>query len=61
MKPSEFVEKMAHEAEDKFSKDGHDIDSHVQMAVRIGAILDYLDSQWDIRRDPEHGGKDMGI
>jgi hypothetical protein len=61
MKPSDFIEKKAHEEMAKISTNGHDIDQSIMMATRINAIIDYLDSQWDIRKDPDCGHKNWGF
>jgi len=61
MKPSEFVEKRTKELEDKVKKDGHTLENSIMAGCYLQAIIEYLDSQWDIRKDPDYGEKKMGI
>lgn len=60
MKPSEFIEKRALELEGKLKKDGRLDNDTMVIASNLQAIIEYLDSKWDVRRDSDYGGKDMG-
>ena len=61
MKPSKFIEKRASELEGKLKKDGRLDNDTMVIASNLQAIIEYLDNQWDIRKDPDCGHKNWGF